>query len=121
MIKKKSIREKLTPEQWDMILDPMQDTDMISMVLDIPKYKIENWRHVNKYRDSMREASRRYRNKKKEEGIMSKAHSRYNFWKEDEIKYILSSEDSLEQMAIRLGRTICSVQKKLERIRKGNK
>ena len=109
----------LSEEDLKVIYDFTIPVEMASFMLDIPESYISSWRHQKKYAANRIAASQRYRDKKKAEGIMSHDHQKYNYWSEADVKYILTSEDTDEEMAIKLGRTICSVQKKRERARKG--
>lgn len=114
-------KNDLKPEQWKMIMDLSQDVSVVSMILDIPEYKIKDWRHSEKYKDAIKEAGKRYKEKKRAEGSFSNGHATYDFWSAADIQYLMESEESAEAIATKLGRTICSVQKKRERLRKEGK
>lgn len=102
-----------------VIYDFTISVEMASFMLDIPESYVSSWRHQKKYAANRIAASKRYRDKKKAEGIMSQGHKTYDYWSDEDIKYILTSDDTDEEMAKKLGRTICSVQKKRERVLKG--
>lgn len=109
----------LSEEDLKIVYDTSISVEMASFMLDIPESYVSSWRHQKKYAASRIAASKRYRDKKKAEGIMSHSHQKYSYWSDDDVKYIMTSEDTDEDMAKKLGRTICSIQKKRERVLKG--
>ena len=106
----------LTEDDLKVVYDWNIPVEMASFLLDIPECYISSWRHSKKYADNKREASQRYREKKRAEGIMSQQHQTYQFWSDADVQYIMTSDDTDEEMAKKLNRTICSVQKKRERV-----
>lgn len=109
-------KANLSESDLKVVYDTSISVEMASFMLDIPEPYISSWRHAEKFAANRLAASQRYRDKKKAEGIMSQSHKTYQFWSEADVQYIMTSEDTDEEMAKKLGRTICSVQKKRERI-----
>lgn len=116
MTRKSFKKADLTETDLKVVYDSSIPVEMASFMLDIPEPYISSWRHAEKFAANRLAASQRYRDKKKAEGIMSQAHKTYQFWSEADVQYIMTSEDTDEEMAKKLGRTICSVQKKRERV-----
>lgn len=97
----------------DLSLTP----DIVSFMINKPKYVVEDYRHRIRFAENRKAASQRYRDKKKKENEekFGKAHGCYDYWSEVEIQYLLNSTEPDEEIAKKLNRTTAAIQKKRER------
>lgn len=122
---RKARKKELPKDKRDIIYNYTIDHNMASVLTGIDADKIYHFRYQDLFKEKQREASQRYRDKQREKDIekFGAPHSCYNFWSEEEIKYILTSKDSDRVMAEKLNRTIASIQKKrareVEKIKNG--
>ena len=108
---KKAMEEKLSEEDFEIVADKTIPSDLASLITGIPIEEISKYRYSLKYRSSLREASRRYREK-----LKKKRRTRtYSYWTEEEIDYIMYGTDTDVEMAKKLDRSVYSIQKKRER------
>lgn len=108
---KKAMEEKLSEEDFKIVSDKTIPSDLASVITGIPIEEISKYRYSLRYRSSLREASRRYREK-----LKKKRRTRtYGYWTEEEIDYIMYGTDTDVEMAKKLDRSVYSIQKKRER------
>lgn len=112
-------KSKLTEKELKVVEDLSIPVDVASFMLGITASLITHYRYRMKIKDSLRKAAKKYRDKLKEAHLekFGKTHASYNYWSEEEIKYIMTSTDSDLEQAEKLGRTVYSIQKKRERER----
>lgn len=110
-------KSKLTEKELQIIEDLSIPVDVVSFMTGIQASLITHHRYRMKIKESLRKAAAKYRNKLKEKHLekFGKTHASYNYWTEEEIKYIMTSKDSDLEQAEKLGRTVYSIQKKRER------
>lgn len=119
-MRKEKIERTYTPEQLQILNDLSITRDIASMLTDLPQREINDYRFRIRYREVINKAAKRYRDKKKAENLERLGGRKYDYWTAEDIEYILTSEDTDEEMAIKLGRTTYAIQKKREReIKKG--
>ena len=116
---RKISKSKLTEKEIKIIEDLSITIDIASFMTGIQSSLITHYRYRMKIKDSLRKAAKKYRDKLKERHLekFGKTHASYNYWTEEEIKYILTSQESDIEQAEKLGRTVYSIQKKRERER----
>ena len=119
-MRKDRIERVYTPEQLMILNDFTITRDSAAIITDLPQREINDYRFRVRYKEAINKAAKRYRDKKKAENLERLGGRKYDYWTAEDIEYILTSEDTDEEMAIKLGRTTYAIQKKREReIKKG--
>lgn len=116
MIKNRTMRH-LSDEDIRLLEDETLSHDVVAFMLDKPIYMIRDYRHRKKFAKSLKYAQARHRAKVKQRNIekFGKRNGCYKFWTQEEIDYLLASQEPDEVIAEKLGRTAHAIQKKRER------
>lgn len=116
--KTKRTRFETLPEiEQNIVLDTSISPEVASFMTQLSAKQISGLRRPGDYKEARKLASSRKRAKMKEENLarFEKPHGCYNYWSAADIKYIMTSTDSDQEMALKLNRTIYSIQQKRSR------
>ena len=105
----------VTQEEQDILGDHTIPISVAMIMLDMAHREVLTKRQYILYGEQRRKASLKYREKIKN---LQNRKRTYNFWKPEEIEYILTSTDSDLTQAKKLDRSVESIQKKRERERR---
>lgn len=108
---KERVNWDLTEKEISILQNYTITNDAACVMLNLPRRDVLKLRQYYRYTEARKEASQRFREKNKSDN------RKYNFWKPDEIAYILTSEDTDEEQAKKLKRSVYAIQKKRERER----
>jgi len=109
-----------TPDQLLVLNDLTISRDVASIMTDLPMREISDYRFRIRYKEAISRASKKFRDKRKQQDAERLGGRQYDYWTAEDIEYILTSTDSDAEMADKLNRTVYSIQKKREReLKKG--
>ena len=116
-MKKQTPTRQFSKEDMKIILDTSIPPDVASFMVDAPANTISQYRFRDKYKEGLRRSAARFKEKMRQENLakFGKPNACYQYWTEEDIKYILESKDTDAAMAKKLNRTVYSIQKKRER------
>lgn len=111
---------KYTPEQEVVLCNLTIPRDIAAIMTDLPCREVTEYRFRIKYKDAINKASKKYRDKRKLRETERLGGRQYNYWSPEDIELIMTSTESDDMIAEKLGRTVYSIQKKREReLKKG--
>ena len=118
--KKKTIRD-LDSKQRALLFNNSISADIVAMLLYMRPSEITDIRYRSKYKDSINEASKRYRSRIREAELekFKKPYGSHNLWSKEEEALLLDlyfSGVTDKDIAAKLNRSTYSVAKKRERI-----
>ena len=114
--KKKKVTD-LSENDMKILMTKAIEADVAGYMINAEPEEVTSMRYRLARKEQLAEASRVFRQKVKTENLQrfGKEHGCYNYWTEEEIEYILTSEDSDKEQALRLNKTVAAVQQKRSR------
>lgn len=118
MRRKRTDYSRLSEEDIRILTNRTVTSDVASFMVDMPAKQVIDYRYRESHREQCKEASKKAREKMKaeHEALFGTGKRQYDYWRPEEIEYIITSSDSDKKMARKLKRSIQSIQKKRSRV-----